>query len=133
MGHGVFERLKEVLLELEVRKLFFLKEANGKLAQGIQSKVRDIFVGVATNLVEVLPKNLPDVGPLETDTIHVVVGDVNQLLKAEKPGLPGLSRGLDLLPRHSTQCSYEVYDCRLKMIEKKNFNESANILLRDNG
>lgn len=35
-------------------------------------------------LIEVLSKNFPEIGPLETDTIHIVVCNFDQLLQAEQ-------------------------------------------------
>lgn len=38
-----------------------------------------------TDLVKVVSNDLPDSGPLEPDTTHVVVGDLHNLGQAEHP------------------------------------------------
>lgn len=43
----------------------------------------------STHLVEVVSNDLPDAGPLQPDTVHVVIGDLHDLLQAEHPGLVG--------------------------------------------
>jgi hypothetical protein len=38
-------------------------------------------------LVEVFPKNIPQIRPLQTDAVHVVVRDLDQLLQTEQSWL----------------------------------------------
>lgn len=44
---------------------------------------------VQTDLVEVLSKNLPDAGPFESDSSHVVVRDLNEFLQTEQARVVG--------------------------------------------
>ena len=67
----------------------------------------------ATHLVEVLSQDVPQIRPLKTDTVHVVVRDLDQLLQAEQPRMLGCSRGLDLFPRDIAQRTNEVDNCGL--------------------
>lgn len=49
-------------------------------------------------LVEVLAKDVPFVRPLETDPVHGVVRDLDQLLQTEELWMLGEAGGLNLLP-----------------------------------
>lgn len=48
--NNVLERPEEVFLEAEVGQLSFLQELHGELPQGIHSKDRHIFIGIAAHL-----------------------------------------------------------------------------------
>ena len=87
MDHGVLERPQEVLLELEVGQLLILQEAHRQLPQRIEREKADMGVLVTADLIEVLAEDLPHAGPLQTDTVHVVVRDLDQFLQAEQPGV----------------------------------------------
>lgn len=50
MRHRVLEGLQEILLEFEVRELFFLQKAHGQLPQRIERKEPDVRVVVAADL-----------------------------------------------------------------------------------
>jgi hypothetical protein len=64
-------------------------------------------------LIEVFTKDVPDAGPLETNTIHIVVRNVDQLLQAESAGLLRHTRRGYFLPRDIAKRSDEVDDGRL--------------------
>jgi hypothetical protein len=55
---------------------------------------------VVTHCVEVHSDDLPHSAPLQPHTVHVVVGDLNDLLDAEHPRVGGAG---ELLVRHGTQ------------------------------
>lgn len=44
------------------------------------SKYEKMLLEKSTNLVEMFSEDFPHVRPLNTDTIHVVIGDLDQLL-----------------------------------------------------
>src|SRR5690242_6324305 len=77
----VLKRFEEVFLELESRKLLDLHELHRQLSQRVEGEVDDVGVGMTSNLVEVCAQYLPDVGPLETYTGHVVSTDLDELLQ----------------------------------------------------
>ena len=87
MNHRILEWSQEVLLEFEVGQLFLLQEAHRQLPQRIKCEEADMGILVTADLVEVLAEDLPHAGPLQTDTVHVVVRDLDQLLQAEQPGV----------------------------------------------
>ena len=84
MDHGVFKRPQEVFLELEMWQLLLLQEAHRQLPQRIEREKADMGVLVTADLIEVLAEDLPHAGPLQTDTVHVVVRDLDKLLQAEE-------------------------------------------------
>ena len=53
-------------------------------AQRIEREKADMGVLVTADLIEVLAEDLPHAGPLQTDTVHVVVRDLDKLLEAEQ-------------------------------------------------
>lgn len=55
-------------------------------------------------------ENLPDVGPLETNSTHVVVRDLDQLLEGEETRTIRSARRLDLLPRDVAEGLNELDD-----------------------
>lgn len=66
-----------------------------------------------SHLVEVDADDLPNVRPFESDTAHVVVGNVHQLLQREQSRLRTGGRRLDLLPGHLAEGFDKVDNCRL--------------------
>ena len=68
-----------------------------------------LSVGMGSNLIEVIPKNLPDICPFEADTIHVVLAHLYKLLETVRSRLLTLTGLLDLLPAHLCQCSREMH------------------------
>lgn len=48
--NNVLKRPEEVFLEAEVGQLSFLQELHGELPQGVHSKDRYIFIGIAAHL-----------------------------------------------------------------------------------
>ena len=67
MHHRVLERSQEVLLELEVRKLFLFKEPHGKLSQVVQSEERDMGIVVTAHL-RILREDAKEKGRIEIHT-----------------------------------------------------------------
>lgn len=41
----------------------------------------------STYLVEVFSKDVPEIGPFKTDTVHVVIRNFDQLLQTEQTGM----------------------------------------------
>lgn len=63
-------------------------------------------LGKATDLVEVISDDLPNAWPLQTDAVHVVVGDLHYLLQTEHAWL--MSRG-QLVHGHRTEPTHKVH------------------------
>lgn len=61
---------------------------------------------VSTDLVEVVSYDLPNARPLQPDAVHVVVGDLHDLLQAEHPRL--VRRG-QLVHGHRAQPPHKVH------------------------
>ena len=60
---------------------------------------------LVTHCIEVHSNDLPHSAPLQSHTVHVVVGDLYDLLEAEHAGVSGAG---ELLVRHSTQSLHKV-------------------------
>ena len=67
-------------------------------------------VVVAAHIDEVLAQHLPDIGPLEAHTQHVVSRDLDQLLQTVRPWTLRLTRGLDFLPADLRKSPDKVHD-----------------------
>lgn len=55
--------------------------------------------------------DLPDAGPLQPDAVHIVIGDLHDLLQAEHPGLVGrgqLIHGDGAQPPNKVHCGIGV-------------------------
>ncbi len=63
-------------------------------------------LGKATDLVEVISDDLPNAWPLQTDAVHVVVGDLHYLLQTEHAWL--MSRG-QFVHGHRTEPTHKVH------------------------
>lgn len=63
-------------------------------------------LGKATDLVEVISDDLPNAWPLQTDAIHVVVGDLHYLLQTEHAWLVSRSQ---LVHGHPTEPTHKVH------------------------
>jgi hypothetical protein len=50
VGHGIFERLQEVLLELEVGQFFLLQEPHSKLSERIQREEANVRITMTADL-----------------------------------------------------------------------------------
>lgn len=85
--HNVLEGTKKIFLEAKVGKLALLDELHGQLAEGVDSEESHIFIAAGAHLVEVVAEHLPDARPLQTDTPHVVVRNLDDLLQTEHPRL----------------------------------------------
>jgi hypothetical protein len=134
--HRVLERLEEVLLKLEVGEFFLLEETHRELTKRVEGEERDLGVGVTSdlsrqmkvngwkgeeerkrgkrNLVEVLSDDEEHGGPFETDAVHVVVANLDELLQAEHSRLFGETGSLNLLPRDFRKRTDEVNDGGLR-------------------
>ena len=90
--HDVLKRSQKVLLKAEICKFAFLDKLHGELTQAIDGKEGHILIGACAHLVEMVAENLPNTGPLETDTTHVVVGNFDNFLQTEHPWLGRISQ-----------------------------------------
>jgi hypothetical protein len=81
--HNCLEWLQEHLLVAEVLSLFFLEELVSKLSKRINCVNDNMQVLVRAYPGKVLSEGTPDALPLETYTIHVQRGNLNEFLKAE--------------------------------------------------
>lgn len=79
-----------------------------------------------SDLVEVVSYDLPDPRPLQPDAVHVVVGDLHDLLQAEHPGL--VRRG-QLVHGHRAQPPDEVHWEEMKTRRVKSFPQLSNMNL----
>ena len=70
-----------------------------KLDHGGSFKLILIPKGEGAYLIEVVPDDLPDAGPLQPDPPHVVVGDLYDLLEAEHAGVRQTG---EFIHRHGT-------------------------------
>ena len=55
-----------------------------------------------------LSQNVPQIRPFETNTVHVVVRDLDQLLQTEQPGVLRHTGRLNLYPRDIAERPHEV-------------------------
>lgn len=65
------------------------------------------------HLVEVFSQDVPQIRPLETNPIHVVVRDLDQLLETEQSRMLGEAGGLNFFPGNIAQGLDEIYDSSL--------------------
>src|SRR5690606_17063403 len=79
--HDVLKWLQKVLLEFETRQLFDFHESHRQLPKGVQGKEHHGRVGLASDLVKMLAEDLPNLGPLDSHTRHVVVADFYDFLE----------------------------------------------------
>lgn len=93
--HNVLEWPEKVFLEPEIGKLALLNELGGQLPQGVHREERDVLPGAASNSVKMVAENLPDSGPLQPDTAHVVIRDLDYLREGEHAGLRGVRQLLE--------------------------------------
>ena len=66
-------------------------------------------------LVEVVPDDLPDAGPLQADPAHVVVGDLYDLLQAEHAGVRKTG---EFIHRHGTQRLHKL-NCNIAHVARQ--------------
>ena len=69
------------------------------------TQVANTMAVFATHCVEVHSNDLPHSAPLQPHTVHVIVGDLYDLLEAEHPRMGGTGQ---LLVRYSTQSFHKV-------------------------
>ena len=126
VNHCMFEGLEEVFLELEVRKFLFLEEPRCQLTKRVQCKrshMRIVMTAhlqklrkrfgykiVAAYLIEVFSKDIPEIGPFETNSVHVIIRNFDQLLQAEHTWVLRQPGRLYFLPRDITECLDKVND-----------------------
>src|SRR5271170_6132669 len=65
---------------------------------------------MAADLIEVFAKDLPDFGPFDSYSSHVVVADLDEFLQAVRSWRFALSGRLNLLPTNFAESSNKVYD-----------------------
>lgn len=85
MHHGILERLQEVLLEIEVCQFLLLQEAHRQLSERVESQERNVCIGMTAYLVEMFSQDSPHLRPLQSNSAHVVICDLYELLQAEHP------------------------------------------------
>ena len=83
--HDVLEWLQEVLLELETGKFLDLHKAHRKLPKRVKGEEYNCCIIVTAYTVEVLTKYNPDISPFEAYSSHVIVTDLDKLLKTVCP------------------------------------------------
>ena len=82
-----------------MRELFLLEEPHSKLTKGVECEEANVWIVVATDLypcqkcisrvkhctylIEMLPEDIPQVRPFETDASHIIVRNLHELLKTE--------------------------------------------------
>lgn len=81
--HYCFEWFQKHFLIAEILSLLFFQEFIRQLPQRINSVDHDVQILARTHPCEMLPKSSPNTLPLETNTVHVQRGYLDQLLKAE--------------------------------------------------
>lgn len=81
--HNKLERTQEIFLEFEIRKFSFFDKLHRKLSQRVEREHRDIFVRIASDFVEILSQHLPNARPLEPNTAHIVVRNLDDFLQTE--------------------------------------------------
>ncbi len=79
-------------------------------------------------LIEMLPDDIPKIGPLKTDTTHVVVGDLDKLLQTEQPRMLRKTGWLYLFPSDITQSLHEINDGSLFSKQKRTVRSPNGIL-----
>lgn len=79
----MFKWPEKVLLEPEVGELALLNKLCSQLPQRIHGEERDILPRTTSYPVEMVAKYLPDPGPLQSNTTHIIIRDFDNFCERE--------------------------------------------------
>lgn len=88
--HNMLERPEKVFLEPKIGKFSLFDELRGQLPQRIHREERDILPRTATDSVEMIAENLPNSGPLQSYTTHIIIRNLDYLRERKHAGLCGM-------------------------------------------
>lgn len=92
--HDVLKRSKKILLETVIGELSFFYELHGKLSKRVDREEGDVLITASPNFVEMVAQYFPDARPLQTNSSHVIVRNLNNFLQTEHPRLSWMSQFL---------------------------------------
>ncbi len=93
---------------LEIKVLFLLQEFDRKLLERVNGVHGDLFVLMAADLTEMISDDAPDSIPHDFYSVHVLLGDLDYLLKTKNARV--VCVGHELALRDLAQGGNEVKD-----------------------